>query len=139
MGFALPARSSSSPTSLRPLGRERVQSASHSNLQIGTGIELKHLDVLKLTESFEPQSFDYVHAGSLLRDLHEIELMTVLRIMDRLASKGVIWTGSVRSRFGRAGFTKGEVLDYAKRLDLTYCNYSSAMLANRFTLSGEKT
>lgn len=120
------------------LARESVRSASQQDARLGEGIELQQANALKLTETFEPQSVDYVHAGALLRDLHEIELMTMLRIMDRLASKGIIWTGLVQSRAGRAGFTRSEVQNCAKRLDLNYCRYTHRFMSPRFVLAGEK-
>lgn len=117
------------------LGRESVRGESQREARLGEGIELQQANALKLTDTFEPRSFDYVHAGSLLRGLHEIELMTMLRIMDRLASRGIIWTGLVQSR---AGFSKSDVEQCVKRLDLTYCKYSHRFLSPRFVLAGEK-
>jgi hypothetical protein len=87
--------------------------------------------------------------------------MTLVRIMDRIARRGIIWNDLVRSHLAAAGirvltaraapivrhdarvsvtngFTKGEVLDFARRLDLRYCVYGASLLAQRFTLAGEK-
>jgi hypothetical protein len=82
--------------------------------------------------------------------------------MDRLAKVGLVWNDLMRSRIGelfirlatlgqptivrhdarvsvQAGFTKREVLDFARRLDLHYTRYASNTLTHRFTLAGEKT
>jgi len=125
------------------------------------GIELVEADALKLIDRFEPESFDYVHAGMFLHHLPEIEVMTVLRIMDRLARAGIVWNDLVRSRVGvaairvmttgqpemvrhdakvsvEAGFTPSEVRELARRLDLDYAALRWSLLKHRFTLSGEK-
>lgn len=124
-------------------------------------IEIIQADARSLMDHFEPASFDYVHAGLFLHHLPEIEILTVLRIMDRLARSGIVWNDLMRSRAGvfftrvitarapetvrhdarvsvEAGFTRREVLDFAQRLDLNYCDYRARILAHRFTLAGEK-
>jgi hypothetical protein len=96
-----------------------------------------------------------------LHHLSEIEVLTVLRIMDRVAQRGIVWNDLVRSRVAmagiwaltlgqsdmikhdarvsvRAGFTKKEVKDYARRTSLGYCRYRSSFFTQRFTLAGEK-
>ena len=125
------------------------------------GIELLHADATQLMDLFEPASFDYVHAGLFLHHLSELRLMTVLRIMDRLAARGIVWNDLVRTRIGYAaiqlitlgkpeivrhdarvsvlaGFTKAEVLDLAHRVGIDYAGYRSSLLTHRFTLAGEK-
>jgi hypothetical protein len=124
------------------------------------GIELAQANALKLMDRFTPGSFDYVHAGMFLHHLPFIEVLTVLRIMDRLARAGLVWNDLVRSRVAlgllrpmlvgrphivrhdavasvRAGFTRREVMDFAGRVGLDYVRYHT-VLAYRFTLSGEK-
>ncbi|MEO1584016.1 MAG: methyltransferase domain-containing protein [Planctomycetota bacterium] len=123
-------------------------------------ITLRQADALKLDETFEPGSFDYVHAGLFLHHLTDTQIMIALRLMDRLAARGIIWNDLVRSTVGRgfihiatigrpeiirhdarvsveAGFTKAEVLDYARRLDLGHCRYEWNLFTHRFTLAGE--
>lgn len=125
------------------------------------GIELIKADALNLTDRFEPGSFDYVHAGLFLHHLDDIEVLTVLRMMDRLARAGIVWNDLVRSKLAaagiraltirapqivrhdaivsvQAGFTKGEALDVRRRVGIGYCEYKSSLLAQRFTLAGEK-
>ncbi|MEQ8850842.1 MAG: methyltransferase domain-containing protein [Phycisphaerales bacterium] len=125
-------------------------------------ITLLQADALQLTDRFQPGDFDYAHAAMFLHHLPEIEVMTVLRVMDRLASRGVIWNDLIRSRLawlgirlltlGRpapvrhdarvsvdAGFTRAEVLDLARRVGLDYTRYHAGMLTQRFILAGEKT
>lgn len=124
-------------------------------------IELVRADALELGERFHAGSFDYVHAGLFLHHLSEVRVMTVLSIMDRLASRGIVWNDLVRSPAARgvihlltigrepmvrhdarvsveAGFTRAEALDLARRLDLGYCTYEWSLLTHRFTLAGEK-
>jgi len=66
-------------------------------------IELVQLDALKLTERFQPGQFDYAHAGMFLHHLTDIEVMTVLRMMQRLATRAVIWNDLLRNIVGRIG------------------------------------
>ena len=124
------------------------------------GIELVQGDALRLMDRFSPGSFDYVHAGMFLHHLPFIEVLTVLRIMDRLARAGLVWNDLVRSRTAlgllrpmllgrphmvrhdavasvRAGFTRAEVVDFALRVGIDYARYRT-VLAYRFTLAGEK-
>lgn len=124
-------------------------------------IELVRADAKELVDQYGPLSFDYVHAGMFLHHLSEIEILTVLRIMERVAKRGIVWNDLVRSRVAmagiwaltlgqsdmikhdarlsvRAGFTKKEVKDYAQRTSLGYCRYRSSFFTQRFTLAGEK-
>lgn len=124
-------------------------------------IELVRADAKELVDQYGPLSFDYVHAGMFLHHLSEIEILTVLRIMERVAKRGIVWNDLVRSRVAmagiwaltlgksdmikhdarvsvRAGFTKKEVKDYARRTSLGYCRYRSSFFTQRFTLAGEK-
>lgn len=125
-----------------------------------TGIELVRADARKLMDLYTPGAFDYVHAGMFLHHLPFVEVLTVLRIMDRLARAGIVWNDLVRSRAAlaalrilligkpeyirydatvsvRAGFTKREALDHARRVGLGYVRWRRT-LWYRFTLAGEK-
>jgi hypothetical protein len=109
-------------------------------------IELLRTDARRLMEQFEPDSFDFVHAGLFLHHLPDIEAVTVLRIMDRLGRHGLIWNDLVRSPLSklavrllsfapwipriarhdalvsvRAGFTRAEALDLAQRAGWGTC------------------
>ena len=124
------------------------------------GIELVRADALQLMDVYRPESFDYVHAGMFLHHLEFIEVLTVLRIMDRLARRGLVWNDLVRSRLSlavlrvlligqpallrhdaivsvRAGFTRAEALDFAERAGIGYVRYRD-LLSYRFTLAGER-
>jgi 2-polyprenyl-3-methyl-5-hydroxy-6-metoxy-1,4-benzoquinol methylase len=124
-------------------------------------ISLERADARALMERFPAGSFDYVHAGLFLHHLPDLEVLTVLRIMDRIARAGIVWNDLVRSRLCRlvvgaavlgrsrivrhdaivsveAGFTKTEVLDFARRLDLGYARYRRGPMVHRFTLAGER-
>ena len=110
---------------------------------------------------FKPGSFDYAHTGMFLHHLSDIEVMTALRIMDRLATQAVIWNDQLRGVVGRIGarlltlgapnmvkhdkivsvakgFTKQEAIALARRADLNNPTYQSC-LWQRFTLISEKT
>ena len=124
-------------------------------------IELVQADARHLTDLFEPHTFDYAHAGMFLHHLGDIEVMTVLRIMDRLTTRGLIWNDLVRGRIERlavrvltlrapamikhdavvsvaAGFTRREVLDLSNRVGLETPTYHRHLFG-RFTLVSEKT
>jgi len=66
-------------------------------------IDLVQLDALKLMDHFQPGAFDYAHAGMFLHHLPDIEVMTVLRMMQRLATRAVIWNDLLRNLVGRLG------------------------------------
>lgn len=68
-------------------------------------ITLVHADALALDERLEPRSFDYVHAGLFLHHLREDAILRVLRSMDRLARRGIVWNDLVRSRVGHLVIT----------------------------------
>ena len=140
---------------------ELAQDHVDAEPELAGAITLQQADALALDETFADGSFDYVHAGLFLHHLSDIQIMLVLRLMDRIAAHGIVWNDLVRSTVGRAfihavtvgkpdiirhdarvsveaGFTRSEVLDYAKRLDLTYCTYSWNLFTHRFTLAGER-
>lgn len=123
-------------------------------------VELICADALGLMDRFEPGSFDYVHAGMFIHHLDDIPAVTALRIMDRLAARGVIWNDLVRGWIGRAGvrlltigatpivrhdalvsfdagFTRAEAMDLALRAGLCEPRYRRH-LGYRFTLVTEK-
>jgi len=125
------------------------------------GIELVEADALVLMHQFEPDSFDYVHAGLFLHHLSELRVLTVLRIMDRLARAGLIWNDLVRSRVARvvihaltlgapeavrhdarvsveAGFTKREALALASRAGVERPRYRWNPLTHRFSLTAHR-
>lgn len=124
-------------------------------------IELRYGDALTLDRSFEPGSFDYVHAGLFLHHLSDEDIVTVLRHMNTIARRGLIWNDLVRSRASArvvrlitlgmphivkhdarvsvlAGFTREEALALAERAGITYASYSWRALTHRFTIAGEK-
>lgn len=130
--------------------------------QIGDrqGIDLVCADARRLTDRFSPGDFDYAHAGMFLHHLDDIEVVTVLRIMDRLARLGSIWNDLVRGRIEslgvrvltlgapalvkhdaivsvEAGFTKREAIDLARRAGLTGIVYRRHLFG-RFSLTSEK-
>lgn len=125
------------------------------------GVEVIEHDALALTDRFPPGSFDYAHAGMFLHHFNDVEVLTLLRIMDRLAERGVVWNDLLRGRLPRLGvrlltarapeivrhdarasvdkgFTKSEAVDLARRVDLGWLRWSASPLAGRFTLAGER-
>jgi SAM-dependent methyltransferase len=124
-------------------------------------IELRPGDALDLTDLFEVDSFDYAHAGLLLHQLPDIEVMKVMRMMQRLTRRGLIINDLIRSPITRLGaypwlplmpamvrhdtlvsipaaFTKREILDLARRVGLERVNYR-VHLFYRFTLTSGKS
>ncbi|MEL7473055.1 MAG: methyltransferase domain-containing protein [Planctomycetota bacterium] len=137
------------------LAQEQVDRAND------TSIELERLNAGEITDRFGPNSFDYVHAGMFLHHLTELEAMTVLRKMDRVARRGVIWNDLSRSRLAllgahvitagqreiirhdatvsvRKGFTRREALNMARRVGIDYARYRAMPLSQRFVVAGEK-
>lgn len=142
--------------------RRFVAAASERDPRIGEGIELRLADAKGLVESFGAGSFDYVHAALFLHHLPDIEVLTMLRIMDRLAKRGLVWSDLHRSGLHRAlarlstagksdivrhdtvvsfeaGFTRREVEEIAQRVGVAgWMRYRRAPLWYRFTLAGER-
>jgi SAM-dependent methyltransferase len=123
-------------------------------------IEVMQCDALRLVEVFAPGSFDYAHAGLFLHHLPDIEVMTVLRMTDRLVRRGLIWNDLLRVPLPgvllwplligappklkhdalvsvQAGFRKREAMDLAARAGLPAVRYRRHLL-HRFTLTSEK-
>lgn len=144
------------------LAREHLDAARRPGEPAPTDtIALRLADARRLVDDHPPGSFDYVHAGLFLHHLPEIEVLTVLRIMDRLARAGVVWNDLVRSRIAlgavhaitigmprivkhdarvsvRAGFTRREALDLATRAGLARPEYRWSPLTQRFTVSSTR-
>lgn len=135
--------------------------AQGSQPALANAITLRQHSALRLMDHFTPESFDYVHAGLFLHHLPEIEILTVLRIMDRLSRAGLIWNDLVRSRIGyatinlmtlglpriirhdatvsvRAGFTRHEALDLATRTGIVRPQYRWNLFTHRFTITATK-
>lgn len=136
------------------LAREQV--ALYPDL--ADAITIERVDALKLMDRYKPGAFDYVHAGMFLHHLKWMQIMTVLRIMDRLARVGLVWNDLIRSRIAHgairvmtigqpaitrhdarvsveAGFSKAEVLDVARRVGIERPRYRASFLSQRFTLT----
>lgn len=129
--------------------------------EIREGIVLEKHDALRLTDRFAPGSFDYTHAGMFLHHLDDLDAMTALRIMDRLARRGVVWNDLVRSPFARlgvrvltigapsivrhdarvsveAGFTRDEAMEMARRVGLASPRCRVMFFSQRFVVSAER-
>jgi predicted O-methyltransferase YrrM len=137
------------------LAREHVAEAGCADV-----ISLEQGDALKLVDRHEPESCDIAHAGMFMHNFQDIEVITLLRIMDRLTKRGVIWNDLLRGWAGRmgvrlmtmglpghlkhdarvsveAGFTKREALDLANRAGLANVRVRTHWRL-RFALVGEK-
>jgi predicted O-methyltransferase YrrM len=124
-------------------------------------IELVQADARQLMDIFEPKQFHYAHAGMFLHHLPEIEVLTVLRIMHRLSSAGVVWNDLLRSPMVyavthlmtarmpemvrhdarvsvRAAFSRRDAIDIARRVGLDYCRVKVHRLQGRIIVAGEK-
>jgi SAM-dependent methyltransferase len=125
-------------------------------------IAIMHADALSLTDIFEPGEFDFAHAGLFLHHLDDVQVITVLRMMDRLTTRGLIWNDLLRGWIAKigvrlatlgpsvpnmvkhdalvsvdAGFTRREALDLARRAGWTNMGYRSRLFY-RFTLASSK-
>ncbi len=139
------------------IAREQVG----QDAELSDRIELIESDALELIDRFGTRSFDYVHAGLFLHHLTDIRVQTMLRIMERLARRGVIWNDLIRSPIARAGifvltlgrskiirhdarvsvaagFTKGEALNFARRSWEHKPTIRTSLLSQRFTVTCEK-
>ncbi len=140
------------------VAREQVE----RHPELGERIELIEGDALGLVERFGPRSFDYVHAGLFLHHLSDIRVQTMLRIMERLARRGVIWNDLIRSPVARAGiyvltigrsriirhdarvsvaagFTRSEAMKLARRSWEHAPSIRTSLLSQRFTVTCEKS
>ena len=118
-------------------------------------------DALGLVERFGTAAFDYAHAGMFLHHLGDVQVLTALRIMDRLTTRGLIWNDLVRGGVEAIGvrllalggpamvrhdaiasvaaaFTRREALDLARRVGLSNVRYRRHLFG-RFTLVSSKT
>ena len=125
-------------------------------------IAIMHADALRLTEIFESGEFEFAHAGLFLHHLEDVQVITVLRMMDRLTTCGVIWNDLVRGWIAKAGvrmailgprvpamvkhdaivsvdagFTRREALNLAQRAGLVNVTYRQRLFY-RFTLVSSK-
>ncbi len=123
-------------------------------------IELVHGDARRLADRYGAGEFDYAHAGMFLHHLDDIEVLTVLRLMDRLTRRGLVWNDLVRGPAEKlfvrllsagaseivrhdavvsvaAGFTKREAIDLARRVGLPRIAYRRHLFG-RFTLTSTK-
>jgi SAM-dependent methyltransferase len=115
-------------------------------------------DVLAMP--FEPGSFDYAVTGLFLHHLDDDQAVEVLKIMDRLSTRGIIAADILRHRrlywwiklftifsnpmvrhdalisVGQS-FTRPEVLSLRQRAGLDYTQYFGHF-GHRFVLAGEK-
>jgi len=104
-------------------------------------LQLLELDAREAVEHFGVRSFDLVHAGMFLHHLPDLEVMTTLAAMGRLARRRLVWNDLHRTRFNAVairlltigrhptvrfdaaasvgkGFVRDEALDLARRVGL---------------------
>lgn len=120
-------------------------------------LELLELDASRAVERFGVRSFDLVHAGMFLHHLPDLEVMTTLAAMGRLARRRLVWNDLHRTTFNAAairlltigrhstvrfdasasvakGFTRAEAWDLARRVGLEGVRVRRAF-AGRFVLT----
>lgn len=123
-------------------------------------IGIEDLDARRIVEHYGVDSFDLVHAGMFLHHLPDLEVMTVLAAMSKVARLTMVWNDLVRSRFNAAairvltlgqpavvrhdaalsvakGFSIGEVRSMARRLDLPQVRVRR-VFAGRFALTSTR-
>ena len=143
------------------LAREHIVAELGSDDPEETGITLVQGDAMKLTDRYNPRSFEVVHAGMFLHHLPELDVLMVLRVMDRLAIRGVIWNDLLRTRLAlvgvraltlrsgqmvkhdalvsvRAGFTAREAKQTIERVGWPNPRVESKFWQQRFVATGEK-
>lgn len=155
------ARQRAIPVHVTGIDRHQTTLAAAREYVAGTPeIELIAMDALELADRFNPDEFDVAHAGLFLHHLTDIEVMTVLRAMQRVARIGVIWNDLVRRGVAKvgvalatlgappmarhdalvsvdAGFTKREAIDLTRRVGLEHRRYRTH-LCYRFTLTSTR-
>ena len=137
-----------------------VLALAHEAIASEPRVAVLELDAREAVDRFGGESFDLVHAGMFLHHLPDLEVMTMLATMSRLASISLVWNDLVRSRFnalairlltiGRhptvrfdasasvsKGFTIREVRDLAARVGLPNPRVRK-VFAGRFTLVSTK-
>lgn len=110
---------------------------------------------------FDPGSFDYAISSMFLHHLDDDQIVRVLRLMDRVAKRGILVADLLRRRRAyrwirlltlasnpmlrhdacvsvAQALSEAEVLELARRADLPYLNYTEHF-GHRFVLAGEKT
>jgi ubiquinone/menaquinone biosynthesis C-methylase UbiE len=110
---------------------------------------------------FADGSFDYVITSMFLHHLDDADVVRVLREMDRVAKRGILWADLLRHRRAylwislftalanpmvkhdarvsvAQAFTREEVISLRDRAGISYAQYT-AHFGHRFVLSGEKT
>lgn len=132
-----------------------------ADADLASRVTLARGDARRLTDDFDAGSFHIVHTAMFLHHLPEIELLTVLRVMDRLASHALIAADILASPISSIaiklmtltkpeiikhdarvsvenGFTSRELKDFAKRVGLESPRVSSSFLSQRLVLTSEK-
>ncbi len=113
-----------------------------------------------LSPPFDANSFDYTLASLIGHDLPDLRVMMLLRVMFKLSRRGLLWTDLLRGRWARwacrwhargadaaamhwllratdSGFTRQEVLELRRRMDLPFTQYLAAGY-DRFILAGRR-
>lgn len=126
----------------------------------GNPSNIKLIRADALDPPFAHNSFDYCITSLFLHHLSDLQVMTMLKIMDDLSTCGLIWNDLLRNRRAfrwcklltrrshpivrhdgpvsvLAGFTKHEVLAFRDRLELRHLTYHRNRF-HRFTLAGQR-
>lgn len=129
----------------------RKQTAAHPE------IEIVEMDARELLGRFAPSSFHVTHTALFLHHLDDGDVVLVLRAMNTLASRGIIWSDLIRSPVTKvgvwpvamisppivrhdaivsmdAGFTRNEALALAREAGVEAPHWRSHLL-HRFTLT----
>jgi 2-polyprenyl-3-methyl-5-hydroxy-6-metoxy-1,4-benzoquinol methylase len=135
-----------------------AQGVTVGDLEEPTGsIELVQEDARALARRFPATRFDISHAGMFLHHLPDVEILTVLRIMERLSRIALIWNDLVRDPVSAVairlltlgmpaairhdavvsvekGFKRREAIDLARRSGLREIEHRRHLFG-RFTLT----
>lgn len=147
--------------SVRVIGIDRHEKTlqyARENVGDEPWITLLRSDALHLP--LPPNSVDYAVSSLFLHHLNDVQVMTVLSAMDKVARRGLIWSDLLRrhravqwirllSLFANpvvkhdapvsvlAGFRRDEVLAMRDRLELRHLRFREHF-GHRFTLSGQR-
>jgi hypothetical protein len=97
-------------------------------------LEIVRADPFGLVDHFGAGSFDYVLTQLRVGPLREVPRLTWLRIVDRLANRGVVWV----ERAGDHGLSRLRVNDMIERVGASYLRVGRPLASPYFVIRGRK-
>ncbi|RMH11412.1 MAG: hypothetical protein D6695_09245 [Planctomycetota bacterium] len=81
--------------------------------------ETVRMDPFAIVETFGAGSFDFVCSQLRVADLRDVPRLTWLRLLDRVAERGVVWV----ERFGAGGLDRHAMQELVDRVGMDYLRY----------------